>query len=406
MKKSIFIALLGMSLAACNNDDLPALADNDAETPLMENFRSENEAIEIATKALNEFYPVTSRSGRDLSQMNVVLLNKPASRNSDITNPLYVVNFGNESGYAIISADKETEPLLAVTESGSITSLDNVDNPGLRLFLDGASRLQKDSTFIVPDPIIPGIGEEIQIIRKDTVYHSNDTKFGLTPVEWGQTYPEGLLCPNYTSGCVATAGAQALSCFKYPTTLTLSFPGRNSDQIELNWSVLRKIFGTKKQPDYNIQLSSLCREIGHKINSDYSKSNLTTANISDLRVYLATILPNDEFVLSNVIASNPRTNEVIGNGVIIMGGFESGKSIGHCWLIDGYVYKNYTVSVYSIDPTSRVETLDRQFSKVDLYSYVNWGWYGSDNGYFYNNVFNPSDMNYSRNFYYFTIKTK
>lgn len=47
MKKTIFIALLGLSLAACNNDDLPAIANNDAEAPLMENFRSEDEAIDF-----------------------------------------------------------------------------------------------------------------------------------------------------------------------------------------------------------------------------------------------------------------------------------------------------------------------------------------------------------------------
>lgn len=404
MKKSIFIALLGMSLAACNNDDLPAIADNDAETPLMENFRSEDEAIEIATKALNEFYPVTSRSGRDLSQMNVVLLNKPASRNSDITNPLYVVNFGNESGYAIISADKETEPLLAVTESGSITSLDNVDNPGLRLFLDGASKLEKDTTAL--KPFIPGLEDEIQIIRKDTIVHASYSEFLHTQVKWGQTYPEGLLCPNGCSGCVATAGAQALSCFRYPKTLTLSFPERSSDQISLDWSNLRRIIGNIIQPDYNIQLSSLCREIGYKINADYSEPYSTSANTTRLRNYLAESLPSNEFSVSDITYSKPVTNEVLGNGVIIMRGVEAEASVGHCWIIPGYEYKDYTVYVYSIDPETKQETQIKQYDKTDLYPYINWGWYGKDNGYFDINRLITSQANFTQNFYYFTIKTK
>ena len=405
-----------MSLAACNSDDLLAIADNDAETPLMENFRSEDEAIEIATKALNEFYPVTSRSGRDLSQMNVVLLNKPASRNSDITNPLYVVNFGNESGYAIISADKETEPLLAVTESGSITSLDNVDNPGLRLFLDGAIHGEMNQTTAIKQKI-DTIGEMVDVYRNDTLFHAQNTIAPRLTVKWGQRYPEGELCPNGICGCVATAAAQALSYFKYPETLKLTYPERNANDIVLDWDNMKRIDSKnydywRIHTQYDIQLSTLCRELGHQIEAKY-KDNSTSASLYKLMNKLMLILPLDRLSKSEYGWAIPETNKILKNGIILMAGAEITKDengeeheSAHAWIIDGYIYKNYTVRVFKRKINMANEILDYQFDKTELYSHVNWGWNGQDNGYFSNSNFNPSNHRYTQRFEYFAIYSK
>lgn len=92
---------------------------------------------------------------------------------------------------------------------------------------------------------------------------------------------------------------------------------------------------------------------------------------------------------------------------------QSGELIGHAWVIDGYIYKKYTVYVYSHTLGSVDEMLESQFEKEELYSRINWGWYGKDNGYFVNNALNITKMDdntvqyyYNENFYYFTINTK
>lgn len=426
MKKQFFIALLGLSLVACNSDEFLPQATDDVEVLPMENLRTETEAIEIATKGLNEFYPVKSRSARDLSGMNVVMLQSPVSRSSEDSNPLYVVNFGNESGYAIVSAAKDREPLLAVTESGSITSLDEIDNPGLRLFVDGAMKLQKDTTALVPIPGGDG-GELVDIFRNDTVFHINTEVEPRITVKWGQRNPEGMLCPNGICGCVATAGAQALSYFEYPETLNLTFPERKSDIISLDWeNMKRMVTPSYYLGKYELQLASLCREIGHKIDANYkiaenSTNNSTSASLYKLFEYFKESLPTNKYIVSDFIASNPDTKTVLGNGIIVMGG-EGVKfnpitneyvPAAHVWAIDGYIYKQYTVYVYTHKPNSPIETLERQFNKSELYSRVNWGWSGSHNGYFNNNPFIIKDENnynislkFDQKFYYFTIKTK
>ena len=412
MKKQFFITLLGLSLVACNSDEFLPQANDDVEVLPMENLRTETEAIEIAAKGLNEFYPVKSRSARDLSGMNVVMLQSPASRSNEDSNPLYVVNFGNESGYAIVSAAKDREPLLAVTESGSITSLDEIDNPGLRLFVDGAMKLQKDTTALVR----PGGdgGELVDIFRNDTIFQANTKVEPRITVKWGQKYPEGELCPNGICGCVATAGAQTLSYFKYPETLALSFPERKSNQISLDWDNMNRIISTpwniRPKSEYDIQLSSLCREFGHKINADYTNSKGTTARLPDLRIYLKNLLPTNKYIVSDMVSSNPKTNIVLGNGIILIRAtaseFSEDIHVGHAWVIDGFIYKKYTVYVYTHKINSPIETLERQFDKEDLYSHANWGWNGSDNGYFYNNIFRVTNYKFDREFNYFTIKTK
>lgn len=264
MKKQFFITLLGLSLVACNSDEFLPQANDDVEVLPMENLRTETEAIEIATKGLNEFYPVKSRSARDLSGMNVVMLQSPVSRNSEDANPLYVVNFGNESGYAIVSAAKDREPLLAVTESGSITSLDEIDNPGLRLFVDGAMKLQKGTTARVPNPGGGG-GEKVSIFWNDTVFHAQNNIEPRITVKWGQRYPEGELCPNGLSGCTLTAAAQTLSYFKYPENLNITFPEREVNATPLDWDNMKKINSTnypfRIKSDYDIQLSLIMSRI-------------------------------------------------------------------------------------------------------------------------------------------------
>lgn len=417
MGKKFFIALLGLSLVACNSDEILPQANDDVEVLPMENLRTETEAIEIATKGLNEFYPVKSRAERDLSQLNVVMLQSPVSRSSEDSNPLYVVNFGNESGYAIVSAAKDREPLLAVTESGSITSLDEIDNPGLRLFVDGAMKIQKDTTALVPIPGGDGGdgGELVDIFRNDTIFQANTKVEPRITVKWGQRYPEGMLCPNGICGCVATAGAQALSYFEYPETLDLTFPERKSDVISLDWkNMKRMVTPSYYLGEYELQLASLCREIGYKIGADYTTYNYSTsAKLSDLRRYFKGLLPSNRFIVSDMVSSRPKTNADLDNGIMIIRANQSGKEIGHAWVIDGYIYKKYTVYVYYHKINTANETLERKFDKEELYSSMNWGWNGKDNGYFKIHAASISKMDdntvtyyFNENFYYFTIKTK
>lgn len=412
--KKLFIPLaLMLSLMACNNEEPAPVLESATENEAIETLRTEEDAIKIATKALNDFYPVQSRSARDLSNMNVVLLKNDMARGTDTTNPLYVVNFGNESGYAIVAADKDVSPLLAVTEAGSITDLNNIDNPGVKLFVNNAMKLKRDSNFVPITPIDTTF-HKVNIYRNDTVYNIIRTVESRTSVEWAQDYPEGIYCPNGKSGCGPTAGAIALSYFEYPQTLTLSFDGRPYDQTNLNWDEMKLINGYSNNifffSEYDRQLALLCREIGEKAGVTYELGGGTSTSVYNMRDFFNDFLPKDKFTVTDFAAGNPQTNELLGNGIIVIGADESypkeENAPGHIWVIDGYKYLEYTVYVYYHEQDSPIEHLERQFINKDLYSSVNWGARGKHNGYFFNNVFHFDDKYFTTKIYYFTIKTK
>lgn len=405
MKKTLFLvtAAIAAIFAACDSDE-PVLQSNPIEDDYVESLRSEDEAIEIATKALNDFYPVKSRATRDFSNIQAVLLKGHESRNNKTTNPLYVVNFGNKSGYAIVAANKTVNPLLAITEAGSITNLNEIENPGLRLYIDEAMKIPSGSNNLDIDTI----GQLVDVYRNDTVFRVNFSVAPRVPLKWGQNYPCGLLYPNRISGCVVTAGTLALSHFRYPETLNMTFPERTDDEININWFriLIQSNLSVGLTATSENQIASLSREIGFNLNLIHPSQDGIGFPTACLRTYFANFLPSDRFEVSQIIESKPVTHSVIGNGIIIMRGAPRANSGGHCWIIDGCVNRDYTVYVYKHKINQANEVLERQFDKKEVYSHINWGWNGQDNGYFDIDRLNTSQGALNFDCYYFTIKTK
>lgn len=62
---------------------------------------------------------------------------KAGSRTANDT-LLFVVNYGNDNGFAIISAKKDHDGLLAVTNNGTYTEGVEFDNPGMNMMMKNA----------------------------------------------------------------------------------------------------------------------------------------------------------------------------------------------------------------------------------------------------------------------------
>ena len=78
---------------------------------------------------------------------------------------------------------------------------------------------------------------------------------------------------------------------------------------------------------------------------------------------------------------------LLDNRPLIMGGVAANASIGHVWVLDGYVQviqQDVTRTTY-YDFTEDV-IIDETILKHLLH--VNWGWYGLCDGYYLSNVFN------------------
>lgn len=125
-KNILFLGFISL-LVACGSEDVVDARHTTTDEPKLfsGNTRSYNEAFEIAQKsiAMVETSNVTRSSvQRRIDPDNsFVFSSKGMTRlaNEASDTLLYVFNFENEEGFALVSASRNTEGLLAITESGS-----------------------------------------------------------------------------------------------------------------------------------------------------------------------------------------------------------------------------------------------------------------------------------------------
>lgn len=152
---------------------------------------------------------------------------------------MYLINFGQENGWMIISADDRTPVTLAEAPRGSISFSDN--NPGFKTWLyilsNNMKRVRKSSdeqlSFSTEEiqyfkscweeepQLDPGLNDGYWEVTTTSVTEVFDSCCHLTP-RWDQDEPYNEYCPyasltEYSglrslAGCVAVAGAEVLYC--------------------------------------------------------------------------------------------------------------------------------------------------------------------------------------------------
>ena len=155
---------------------------------------------------------------RFASRSNKVATRSAGDSDQESENPLlYVFNFEDNEGFAVMGADKRGAPLLALTESGEFTPGMTTDNLGFAISMSQA---------------VAAYSQMIVEAGSDTVYNTNGfvmtatvkdsitvNKNGQCQVAWHQWSPYNNNCPTgCPSGCVATAVAQLMSIYKYPSS--------------------------------------------------------------------------------------------------------------------------------------------------------------------------------------------
>lgn len=131
MKKIGYILFAAMGLASCSNDEIFEATANVAEESAQEvdfSRRSYSEALQIAQNSIamiQDSAAVTrgEEVGRTLNLESGVktYCQKTTRANGASANDtlIYVFNFNDNKGFAVVSANRATEGLLAVVENGS-----------------------------------------------------------------------------------------------------------------------------------------------------------------------------------------------------------------------------------------------------------------------------------------------
>ena len=137
-----------MGLVACTNDDALEKTVDKEEMDLVQydpNRRSYAEALEIAQNSIRMLQDEnsTARSAEPVRTLDlkngVKAVRQTVTRSngtvSDNDTQLYIFNFDDNQGFAVVSASRQTDGLIAVTEAGNYDPAVPTDNPGLDMYM-------------------------------------------------------------------------------------------------------------------------------------------------------------------------------------------------------------------------------------------------------------------------------
>lgn len=283
---------------------------------------------------------------------------------------LYIVNFNNDNGFALVSGNEKYDGVVAYVESGSLRPTDVVDNPGFRLFVDGVA-------FQLSDPFFSGYthGDSVQFgpFPRPDVWRTTAFYPPLLTTNWGQRDPFNRLC--YTSegesalaGCVAISIGQIFAYYQEPA----SYNGHT-----YNWSQI--LTGARPQTEEGkTSVSELIHDIGQIVNMNYgvdeSSANIDSIN-SCLNLFNFNFTYSYDFDFETFETDLQDLHPCIMNGAGYSSLFGAG---GHSWVIDGAIVQERDQFL-----------LDPPYTTVQKREFIhcNWGWNGTYNGYFIPSAF-------------------
>lgn len=444
-------------LHSCNDEGpgIPAEENGSAKSsgnPLM---RSPEEAIDIAQRAYEDFYGDATPSSRGRSVIDcsrpVEVVRGVRSRGGSSDTLLYIVNFVDDQGFAVIAAPRAADELLAVTSQGHYYPESDPEAgsvPGFDLWMEAAGdyaasiqfpslgdsiKLPKDTFVIVKGdtllpPVNPGGGTSIifdstKIVNPDEPgllqqKEWNDTTFRLVinhqlPGTWGQgkgvsqnleCYPEAYYFWNGHCGCATVAIAQICAFYQEPSRVYLIRPGVGQ-LYTLDWSRMRlhqAYEGFKEVGNCNneeidashIMIAKFCKAIADRSDADVSQGSTGISPKKALETLKSLLSKNiSADWMSYTTEEYPR-----GGQLFLMRGsvYNSNTNMysGHEWVCDGTRYFKFDHYFATRRNNKEEWQIQSKTSGQTLFVHYNWGWYGRDNGWFNQAVISLDELTF------------
>lgn len=394
MKKVLFLLSATIMMAACSKQES---IENDSASPVKQEsklgIRSYEEALKIAESSIPMIDSKESTRGLidyrkiDYKDKQAYIYDFKTRANTNLNDTLiYVINFENNKGFALISAAKNTEGLLAITEKGHCNVNERSNNPGFEMFIKLAKEYVTNAyKRLFRDPSDTLIS--INVVETDV----NTVVGPYISTKWGKFHPEGEEFNNNDAGCTNVAMVQIMSYYNYPTQIDLTY--NNSGMLNLNWNAMKTHYlGYHFVSDCgdsttHSMISKLIRQIAEHNHSNDS-SNETTTNTFTYAGPTFSILGYNTSNWENY-GKTFIQNQLNMNHLILIKGHDpdSPSSSGHTWALDGYKILG-TISYFYKKIGNGPWVLDEIVDGTIHYNHFNWGYYGSNNGYFSDNVFN------------------
>ena len=388
IKGIMLYVLTFLFLVSCSEND-EILCGNDKSNDKVQSERiSIEEAMQIAEESAALFHNKDKKVNADGAAFHYVeekhmvkaVCDGATTRSSQSAAEdtlLYLVDYKDDMGFAIISASRETPSLLGIVENGNSDMQELAENENFVFLLENMKEYVRSHPGIPITPVYSYIYEvEAQVSP-------------MLEVCWGQRGIEGDDCPNGIAGCAPIAIAQLMSYYSYPENIDILYGNSPIYNYSLDWDDMKgHVF------DHNViyglnhciatngahpMITKLCRQLGYSAGSLYLTNKTSTTQSGMLSclmdygydVTTSWLSYSQSSLVSSLNSSRP---------VIMIG--QTTDSIGHAWVVDGYKYykitKTYTFGDYPDEIT------------YSYYNHINWGWDGRANGYFLQNVFSTN----------------
>lgn len=389
-RSALLLAALLLGAVSCSKtevEELPAAGPEPQQQRIvLTPTRSYEEALALAQRsiAIVDGPATRARSPRTIRSTRGQCVTAPATRNgeSQADTLMYVFNFEDNNGFAVIAANRAVDPILAVTESGNYTYGEQTGVENFDFYMD--AMVSELGSRVEP----PAFDTLITIPSFKTVEVNEDRHCDpLVPVNWKQDGFFGEYADNKIAGCIAVAMAQIMAYYQYPNSITTTYPNNGFTQhygetIELDWErMIAYPFG--------YQISAFLREIGEQVGMDYSKANESNANISNVPAGFKAFGFEcaSDYSAFNIASIR---SELEKRHPIFMDGRESTNTTkGHDWVADGYIYTRKGTEYYElkiIDDGFNKPYRDYVLVSSDVVTtslvHYNWGWDGLFNGYY------------------------
>lgn len=310
---------------------------------------------------------------------------------------MYLINYDNEEGYVLLSADQRTESLFAVSDEGNLNLNDTIDNPGLYIFLSNAVGLYNQQIEESEAHLNQALAKlDAQTVTQAmTRAGSNDREVGgwvdevmvapLLKTKWWQRYPFNYNAPYINgkqalAGCVAVATGQIMYHFRHPSSI--------------NWNLIDLYKPSPRNYDAEDYIAAWFRSMGDALSMNWgveesgAYDSKVPVYLADMRYSSAGTLREYDFSLIKAALNAARPVYTSGSAiqkVTYKRDWFLGKKKahytyeeGHAWVIDGYMFRWREIRNNG-SVTHEVEDL----------VHCNWGWgeERSVDGYYNNKVF-------------------
>lgn len=429
MKSEHFVlAAVSLLLMSCSSDVInePPVQLGEERVHVTNLFSSNRSLDEIHSFAMDATgYLTTGNTSRsDMKreidkERGIKCITKGVSRAEASTDTLiYIVNYKDNAGFAVISARRSADPILAVVGKGSYDSVVKSGNTGFNLFMnmatDYVSQCPEESpysTLGIDDPL------EIQELKRVEYVLADDTISPRVKVQWGQGGFYGSEFDNKIAGCANVASAMIMSYFEHPKSIELKHK-TPATILELDWNNMKRhksgpyVTCCQPNPPHDT-IALLMREIGKRSKSNDSNPDGTSTYTSNMRNTLKGLGYNvgvmTDFTSGCIVKNLRDENSIIairGDRLSDETSDSNDQYIGHMWIADGYIYKKIQVIEY-VRPVSSQEWTEIQNATNETYmNHFNWGSDGYGDDYYNDRVFcnKYNKRDYKYNVQFFTVK--